>query len=68
MNEEISYGVFWKWDGNEQFVLFSGWSVTYQGAYNAFKIALANPLCTEAKIVERTESFENVIVKRGEHN
>ena len=62
MDEEITYGVFWKSSFcTNEFRLFSGWYTKYDDACKCYQdLKGSNPLCIEARIVEKCEHYEVV--------
>ena len=69
MEEQITYGVYWKSDWNpNEFTEFFTWLTTYDAAYKEYKKVLKNPACHAARIVERTENYEIVAEKEAKHD
>lgn len=57
MNDKISYGVFWKHDENDEWILFAGW-LPLSNARNIYIGLALNPSCKGRRIVEMVETFE----------
>ena len=57
LDDKISYGVFWKRSGNEEWTLFAGW-LPFSNAGNIYTGLALNPSCKGRRIVERVETFE----------
>ena len=61
MDDRISYGVFWNTKLNPgKWRIFSAWFTSYEAAREEVELALKNPRCIAARIVERAETFESV--------
>lgn len=58
MEDQITYGAFWKTDESEDYKPFSCWFSNFSDAYKEACIAMKNPRCIATRVVERVETFE----------
>ena len=60
LNDQISYGVFWRSEYNKEWKSFSPWFKSYDQAYDCLCKLMQNPACIESAIVERIETYDFV--------
>jgi len=64
MEDKITYGVFWRTTDNKEWNEFSTWFIEFDGACKSYTDVLTNQRCIQAKIVERVETFNDVVVSK----
>ena len=67
MDDRKTYGVLWQhkyYPG--EWMLYSIWFESFETARETLEKVAHNPRCSMVKVVERTESFKDVVRREGE--